>query len=260
MKIELIALALITLCFVKSYSFHPRRISSLVSFNHPKVGSTWQPPHSLDASPLRVLQSERTELDPDYTISLPRRAAYLSGALGLLLYAFTLAPGGGPDALTADSALIAKLMSSAALDGTVNAIFVFIFNAFVVVPSVYAALLLPGAKKQRFPTLLFTLASFGFGFFALGPYLAFRDIRTEVSKKEVGLGSNLFGSRFVAIILLSYALYNVYYLFTQGSITGWSEQIEGFWNLFSSQRLVHVSTLDMTLLSLAVSRVVLLWS
>jgi hypothetical protein len=192
----------------------------------------------------------------EYSIPKVQRGVYFAGAVGLLLYALTLAPGGTPEAAAIDSTLIAKLISPSSYDGSVNALFVFLFNAFLIVPGVYAGLLLPASKKQCYPTLAFIAASFGFGFFALGPYLGLRTTSTNITKSEVGRGTALFSNKFSAAVLLAFGLYLAYYVVqqTMGMDGGLSAQLASFWKLFTTQRLVHVSALDMTFLSLAVSR------
>ena len=67
-----------------------------------------------------------------------------------------------------DQELITTLIS-APFSGAANPIFEALFNSLGVVPAVYAALLLPGAKDQpRIPALPPIAASFALGFFALG--------------------------------------------------------------------------------------------
>ena len=67
--------------------------------------------------------------------------------------------------------LVTTLIGSP-FSGAVNPIFESLFNSLGVVPAVYAALLLPGAKDQpRIPTVPPLAASFALGFFALAALL-----------------------------------------------------------------------------------------
>ena len=98
----------------------------------------------------------------------PTRLGLVALWLGLGSVAALVAPKGTADF---DAGLVTTLVS-APFSGAVNPIFEALFNSLGVVPAVYAALLLPGAKDQpRIPTVPPLAASFALGFFALGPYL-----------------------------------------------------------------------------------------
>ena len=67
-----------------------------------------------------------------------------------------LAPGGTESAKALDMELLKTLVASP-LSATVNPIFVAIFNSLGILPFVYSALLLPGAKNQNIPAWPFCL-------------------------------------------------------------------------------------------------------
>lgn len=70
------------------------------------------------------------------------RLTYLAVWLGLLIYAFKIGPQGDPEVAN-------KLINDAILhpyDGTLNPIFVAIFNLLGVYPAIYGSLLLPGTS------------------------------------------------------------------------------------------------------------------
>eukprot|EP01035_Chromulina_nebulosa_P041460 gene41460-56092_t len=184
------------------------------------------------------------------TRSEPPRLEYSLVWIGLLVYAFALAPGGSPEAATIDASLVEKLIFTP-YDGTTNPILVAIFNFLGILPAVYASLLLPGSKKQPIPALPFVLGSFALGFFGIGPYLGARTLQFNVLEQDKGRGSVLFESKLSAVLLLGFGSFLTYYMLSNsvGDFgTVWSEYID----LFKTQRLVHVSTIDFSILSLAV--------
>lgn len=107
----------------------------------------------------------------------PLKIAFAAVWISLVVYVFgNIAP---PDVSpTFTSEMIQKILTSP-YDGTVNPIFVAIFNLLGVYPALFASFLLPGAKKQPVPAWPFVYGSFALGFFAAGPYLALRDIKTS---------------------------------------------------------------------------------
>jgi len=175
--------------------------------------------------------------------------AYLSLWVGLLAYAFGFSPGGSAEASAIDTELIAKMISTP-FDGTTNQVFAALFNALGVLPAIYASLLLPGSKGQRVPALPFVMGSFALGFFGVGPYLGLRNINTKVSSTERGRGSIVFEFKGTSLALVGFSLYLAYYALSGLLADG--QCLSDFLTLFQSQRLVHVSTIDFTILSLAV--------
>ena len=124
------------------------------------------------------------------------------------------------------------------------------FNLFPVVSLIYAALLLPGSKDQKTPALLAVFGSLAFGFFALGPYLGLRGMKYEVSDSEKGWGSFFYDSKILTVVLLGFSAFLFQYGFF-GAFDG--NRMTAFVDIFQSQRLVHVSTIDLAMLTLAVS-------
>ena len=168
---------------------------------------------------------------------------------GLLVpYSFFLAPGRSPEAAAIDSGLITKLITTP-YDGVVTPIYASMFNLFPVVSLIYAALLLPGSKDQRTPALLAVFSSLAFGFFALGPYLGLRGMKYEVSDSDKGWGSFFYDSKILTLVLLGFSAFLFQYA-CFGAFDG--NRVTAFVDIFQSQRLVHVSTVDITMLILAV--------
>lgn len=77
-----------------------------------------------------------------------------------IAYAFNLSPPDADPTFTGD--VIQKILNTP-FDGSVNPIFVAIFNYLGVYPAIFAALLLPGAKPQKVPALPFVFSSFALG-------------------------------------------------------------------------------------------------
>jgi cadmium resistance protein CadD (predicted permease) len=201
------------------------------------------PPSSVAS--LSLLTSDGDSLD---TRTEPPRFAYLGLWAGLLAYVYALAPGSSLEATNIDTEIILKMVTTP-FDGTTNPLFVLIFNSLGVIPAVYASLLLPGAKDQKFPALPFVGSAFALGFFGVGPYLGLREVNTEVTQEDVQEGGRgVFESKFPAAGMLAFFAYLVYFCLSSGDL---GQQATDFTVLFSTQKLVHVSTIDAVILTLA---------
>lgn len=183
---------------------------------------------------------------PDFIIT-PKRATYAALLVGLFSYAGLLAPGSSPESTAYDTDLIKTILATP-FDGTVSPIFVFIFNALGIIPAVLASLLLSGSKNQRIPAAPFVFGSFVVGYFAVAPYLIAREERVDVTYENRGFGTNAFESKFTAVALLGFSLYLALYGVTGGVF---SESLSSYLELFKTSKLVHVSSIDFTILSLA---------
>jgi hypothetical protein len=76
-----------------------------------------------------------------------------------------------------------------------------------------------------------------------------------ISKGEAGLGSSLFENKLTSLGLLASALYVLYYAIS-GDFTGEGSKYDAFLQLFNSQPIARISTLDFSILSLMVRHVV----
>ena len=175
------------------------------------------------------------------------KVLYASLWLAFTGYAFGLAPVGDP---TFTQDVIQKVIA-APFDGNINPYFATIFNLLGVYPAMYASLLLPGSKNQSIPAPPFVFGSFALGFFGLGPYLALRKRSTSGVKSDAGLGYRLFESKLSAIALLGFTLYLLHNGITSPLIDG-GDKVADFIRLFSTQQIVHVSTIDFAILTLAI--------
>ena len=144
-----------------------------------------------------------------------------------------------------------KGLVSAPFSGATNPIFEALFNSLGVVPAVYAALLLPGAKDQpRLPAVPPIAASFALGFFALGPYLILREPREgPVSRASLGWATRVvFESKPFAAFNAAFAVFLAGYGVTHADAAA----VEGFARLWTEQSaLCCVSSCDLLVLSIA---------
>ena len=179
--------------------------------------------------------------------SEPSRLALAAGWVALGGAAAFVAPSGTQ---AFDLELVTTLVSSP-FSGAANPIFEALFNSLGVVPAVYAALLLPGARDQpRLPALPPIVASFALGFFALGPYLILREPREEpVTKSSLGWATRtVFESKPFAIFNAAFAVFLAGYAATHLN----SDAVSGFVQLWTEQSaLCCVSSCDLLVLSLA---------
>lgn len=159
-----------------------------------------------------------------------RRLLFLFLWLGFLSYGFFLAPPDDPN----NAELIEKLISLE-VEG-INPIIISLFNLMGILPLMYAPLLLIDGKEQKLLAWPFSILSFAVGAFAILPYLAFRDEKTEFSQNYNwllrGLNSRSFGILVVGVFFL---------ILIPGVSTGnWSDFIIQWQN----NRFINVMSLD----------------
>lgn len=191
--------------------------------------------------------------DKSEVTSSPLRNSILFLWAIFAVYAFTLAP---PDADSATTLALIQKTVSEPFGGEVNPIYSMVFNLLGIYPAMYASLLLPGAggNKQNIPAQPFVFGSFALGFFALGPYLALRNLNKSGSQGDAGFGNGLFESKLSSILLSVGTLFLVYSGLTTEMANG-ADKWSDFVQIFSTQRLVHVSTIDFTILTLTVKAI-----
>ncbi|MGF1537738.1 MAG: DUF2834 domain-containing protein [Elainellaceae cyanobacterium] len=168
---------------------------------------------------------------------MARRLAFLLLWLGLIGYAFFLAPPDQPNTL----ALIQDL--SLGSWSNINPIVVALFNLMGVWPVLYSSLILIDGRSQSFPAWPFAVLSFGVGAFALLPYLALRRPSQTFPGSQDWL-LRLLDSRWLGALaaagilaLLAYGL--------GGDWVNFAEQ-------WQTSRFIHVMSLDFCLLCLLV--------
>ena len=96
--------------------------------------------------------------------SSPLCFIYSAAWIGLVSYAYTLAPGATPVATSRDTELLLNCIYSP-FDGS-NVLFTAIFYSLGIIPAIFSCLLLPSAKKCKVPASPFLVGSFALGYFA----------------------------------------------------------------------------------------------
>ena len=197
----------------------------------------------------RASSSSSTDGADDYVPwTDPSRLGLVALWLGLGSVAALVAPKGTTDF---DMNLVTTLIGSP-FSGAVNPIFESLFNSLGVVPAVYAALLLPGAKDQpRIPTVPPLAASFALGFFALGPVSHRTGTTGRPGREIVSLGwatRTIFESKIFAGFNALFATFLIGY----GAVNFSADALEGFVTMWKTQSaLACVSSCDLAVLSIA---------
>ena len=214
------------------------------ALHHHRWRSTFAP----SVSPLFSASSSSSSTEVDEPPLSPRRAAYGALWAGLLGYAtyFT-------QTVNVDEEVAAKVLNTVIFtpfDGTLSPIFVTIFFFLGVLPSVYASLLLPTSKRQRVWALPFVGGSFALGFFGIGPYLGLRNkppaaVALPWTREDADIGSGALEFKGTPLFLLASSVYLAYFALN-GQYEG--DRWQGFMELFNSQPLARISTIDFTIL------------
>lgn len=165
-----------------------------------------------------------------------RKIGFAALWVGLAVYAFLLAPPNQPDTFE-----LIKNLSLGEIDG-INPLIVALFYIMGVWPMIYSCLLFFDGRTQKIPAWPFATLSFGVGAFALLPYLALREPRTNFSgQKNAWL--KLLDSRWTGIGLMIAAVLLVAYGLSNGN---WGDYLYQW----RTSRFIHVMSLDFCLLCL----------
>ena len=156
--------------------------------------------------------------------------------LGFTSYAFLLAPPNGTDTFD----LIINL-SSGQVQG-INPLIIALFNLMGILPLIYTCFLLFDGRSQKLPAWLFALGSFGFGAFALLPYLALRQPST-VWQGEKNLLLKILESPITGIFITIGTILLLFWGIFNGD---WSDFVQQWY----SSKFIHVMSLDFCLLCL----------
>lgn len=221
---------------------------SLPVMNRRTMGRLLPLPTPTTTTNLLCVADAASELE---SFTSPRRLMYGALWTGLLGYAtyFT-------KSVNVDEQVAAKVLNTAVFtpfDGTLSPVFISLFFALGVLPSVYACLLLPASKRQRIWAFPFVASSFFLGFFGIGPYLGLRnkpsaDVAAPWTRANADIGSGVLEFKGTPLFLLLSACYLVYYAcYGEYAADRW----QGFAELFDTQPLARISTIDFTILSLA---------
>ena len=199
------------------------------------------------------LASTQMSDELDEPLFSARRLSYLSLWTGLLGYTTYFTNTMTPEATAAGPAILNSAIFTP-FDGTLSPIFITLFFFLGILPCVYGSLLLPASKNQKVWALPFVASSFALGFFGIGPYLGLRNRAPSpeiLTTSDRDTGAILFDNKITPVFLLGSAIYLIYYALT-GEFSG-GDRWEGYTDLFNTQPLARISTIDFTILSLAVS-------
>jgi hypothetical protein len=156
--------------------------------------------------------------------------------VGLIIYAFLLAPPNQPDTFE-----LIKNLSTGNWEG-INPLIVSLFNIMGVWPIIYSCLLFIDGRGQKIPAWPFAAASMGVGAFALLPYLALREPNPKFTGQKNAF-LKLLDSRITGIAVSIGAIALVSYGLIYGD---WSDFIQQW----QTSRFIHVMSLDFCLLCL----------
>lgn len=156
--------------------------------------------------------------------------------LGLVVYAFFLAPPNQPDTFP-----LIKDLSTGQWQG-INPLIIALFNIMGVFPMIYSCLLFFDGRGQKLRAWPFAACSFGVGAFALLPYLALRQPNPTFTGQKNSL-LKLLDSRWTGVLL---GLGTVG-LLAYGLLAGdWGDFVQRW----QTDRFIHVMSLDFCLLCL----------
>ena len=165
-----------------------------------------------------------------------RKILFWSLWVGFAGYAFIFAPPNQPDTFE-----LIKNLSTGQWEG-INPLIVSLFNLMGVFPLIYSCLVFIDGQGQKIPAWILATFSFGFGAFALLPYLALREPNPDfVGKKNAFL--KLLDSRITGILLSVGAIVLVSYGLQGGN---WSDFVQQW----KTDRFIHVMSLDFCMLCL----------
>jgi hypothetical protein len=156
--------------------------------------------------------------------------------IGLISYAFLLAPSNQPDTFE----LITRL-STGDWEG-INPLIISLFNLMGIWPMIYACLLFVDGRGQKIKAFPFVIVSFGVGAFAILPYLALRRHNPTFSGEKNGF-IKILDSRITGIVIAIGTIVLLVFGLSQGD---WGDFI-GQWQ---TSRFIHVMSWDFCLLCL----------
>jgi hypothetical protein len=156
--------------------------------------------------------------------------------IGLVVYAFGLAPSEQPDTF----ALIQRLIIGQ-WQG-INPLIISLFNLMGIWPLVYSCVVLIDGRSQKIPAWPFALGSLAVGAFALIPYLALREPGLSFTGEKNGF-LNLLDSRWTGILLTLGAVGLVCFGLIYGDWPAFVQE-------WQTRRFIHVMSLDFCLLCL----------
>ena len=227
------------------------------------VNKSRQSPRSIGNIALRKAPLDSLPLDdndpepPQNNIEI--NPIYASLATAETIYWYYLAPGIDPDSrwfAPSDGELISQLLDPAIIFNQPGFAFSsLLLNSFLILPMVWALLLLQEDEKQVIPPLPFCLAGFVVGGGALIPYMIFRKSPEKVALYQNRYGGilRLFEPDSIGPKLLSILLTLVWISFAYG-LNNNSLQVEwgAFVDRLQHSQFISLALVDFTKLSCAI--------
>ena len=265
--LSLLVVLFLSILILTSSLLSPPNVRSSVILSSP---STWKnsgttlrkPPSVISPSPISLATfASKDEIpstlptEKESLFSL-RRISYFLLWTGLFAYANYFTTSVNVDEEVANKVLNTAIFTP--FDGTLSPIFITIFLFLGILPTVYGSLLLPAAKQQKVWCLPFVGCSFALGFFGIGPYLLLREkspTTQPLTIEDRDTGAGLLEFKGTPFFLLFSAIYLVYFALTGDYVGGVAssslDRWQGYVDLFNTQPLVRISTIDFTILTLA---------
>lgn len=165
--------------------------------------------------------------------------------VALVVFAFGLAPGE-----LSDNSIVEQVMADPVHPG-INEAYYTLFNIFVPLPIVLAALVLPqGQPRKGLPAGPFVAATTLLGFFTLGPYLSLRAPPRDniLPGDPISWVTRLLENKIFSWTTLALLLYMP---FASGLLPDkWADPAtwDGLWELLTTSRFASVSVIDLLLL------------
>lgn len=167
---------------------------------------------------------------------MTRKISFILLWVAFVSYASLLAPADQGNTLP-----LIQQLSTGQWSG-INPLIIALFNLMGIWPMIYGSILFVDGCGQKIPAWPFAAASFGFGAFALLPYLALREPAPDFPG-EPDRVLKIWDSQWLEIALSGGAIALLVYGFTQGD---WGDFIQQW----QTNRFIHVMSLDFCLLSL----------
>jgi hypothetical protein len=234
---------------------HPRTILS----RNPKTATT-SAASSLMMVKASSKRSEKPEDDTSPLTSSSWKVNPLPAAAWIALVAIAFSSAAPGELGSADDAAMLNQILADPVSPGINELFYTLFNVFLPLPVILAALILPQGSKQGIPAGPFLAGSAFLGYFAIGPYLSLRETPREsiaftadVSWFTTNITENKVTSWLLLVILLYLPVAaDLPAQWATDSTAVW----QGFVDILSSSRFAAISCMDLTLLHLVTAALI----
>ena len=192
-----------------------------------------------------TLESSKEDATATPTPSWALNPIFATAWVALLVFAFGFAPGE-----LSDYSIVEKVMADP-VHPDINEIYYTLFNIFLPLPIILAALVLPqGQPRKGLPAGPFVAATAFLGFFTLGPYLSLRAFPRDniLPNERISWVTRLLENKILNWSTLALLLFLPY---ASGLLPDkWADPAtwDGLWDLLTTSRFASVSVMDLVLL------------